>query len=154
MIAMFEGDGSTTLHADQRHGGKTLELTYDSKSKRLTSQLKILLLNFGVVTTDLYIDKRNGCSKIQISGVENTRKFGKEINFFSKRKQDILNNCFNLNPNRMSRTDYIPFINEYLRKKYKKEFIIKHNFDRYNKLKENYDKLITIVDFFDKNIID
>ncbi len=154
MIALFEGDGSATLHAGQRHGGKTLELSYVSKSKKLVSQIKILLLQFGIVTTSLYVDKRNGCFKIMISGVDNIRKFGRELNFFSDRKKNVLNNCFDINPNRMSQTDYIPFISEYLREKYKGEFIVKHNFDRYNKLKENYDKLTKIVDSCDKNIID
>jgi len=64
LSGLFEGDGSVIYKIDKRHGGKSLELTYNSKSKKLIIQLKTLLLNFGIVTTNPYVDKRNQCYKL------------------------------------------------------------------------------------------
>ncbi|MBU1976281.1 MAG: hypothetical protein KKG59_07810, partial [Nanoarchaeota archaeon] len=86
LVGLFEGDGSVLLKTDMRHGGKSIELTYNSKSKKLITQLKIVLLNFGIATTAPYTDKRNGCYKLIISGVDNIDRFQKEIGFFSKKK--------------------------------------------------------------------
>ena len=152
--ALFEGDGSVKYKTDKRHNGKSIELTYNSKSIKLIEQLKILLLNFGIVTTNPYKDKRNDCYKLIISGYKSIKKFKDEINFFSERKRKIISNINSMNSYRMSKTDSIPYINEYLRKKYKKEFIIKNNFDRYNNLEKNYSELIRIIDSKDKQLID
>ena len=50
----------------------------------------------------------------------------------------------------MSKTDFIPFVSDYLRnsKKYygKLEWLKKHNFDRYAKLKKVWPKLKEILD--------
>jgi len=151
---LFEGDGSVIFKVDKRHKGKSIELTYNSKSKLLIKQLKIVLLNLGIVTTKPYIDKRNGCYKLIVSGFESINVFKKEVGFLSERKSDILSNIENLNPTRMSKTDYIPYFNKYLRNKYKISFILKNNFDRYNKLEKNYKKLIKIIDKKDKKLID
>jgi len=52
------------------------------KGKKLIGQLKILLLNFGVISTYPYTDKRSNCYRLKITGVENIRRFKKEIGFF------------------------------------------------------------------------
>ena len=153
LIALFEGDGSVIYRTDKRHSGKSIQLSYDSKSTNLIEQLKILLLNFGIVTTNAYKDKRNECYKLIISGYDSIKKFKDKINFFSERKTSILANINSMNSYRMGKTDYIPYTNEYLRKKYKKEFIIKNNLDRYNNLEKNYNKLIKIIDSKDKQLI-
>ncbi len=154
---LFEGDGSVISKSDKRHGGQSIELTYNSKSEKLIQQLKNILLNYGIVTTKPYKDKRSDCYKLIISGQNNVVKFKQEINFFSKRKKETLNT--EVNSARMSKTDYIPFIKEYLRKNYKQSEIKRNNFDRYNKLKENYSKLkkylnprdLSMIDFLLKN---
>ncbi|MBU4284448.1 MAG: hypothetical protein KJ968_05035, partial [Nanoarchaeota archaeon] len=151
---LFEGDGSVIYKTDKRHNGKSIELTYNSNSNTLIKQLKILLLNFGIVTTSPYKDKRNGCYKLIISGCSSIKKFKDEINFFSERKKEIISKINSINSNRMSKTDFIPHLNNYLRNKYKTQFIIKNNFDRYNNLEKNYSRLIAIVDNKDKKIID
>ncbi len=138
LIALFEGDGSVIYKTDKRHNGKSIELTYNSKSKILIDQLKIVLLNFGIVTTCPYQDPRNECLKLIISGVENISKFYKEINFFSQRKKAALSKIKKINDKRMSKTDWIPYLNNYLRKNYQNSFIHKNNFDRYNNLEKNY----------------
>ena len=145
LVALFEGDGSTTSHKDKRHQGKSIELNYNSKSLNLIKQLKVLLLNFGIVTNTLYKDERNGCYKLVISGKENIQRFKEEIGFFSPRKKAILKQIDNINPERMSKTDWIPFLNDYLRNNYSGEFIKKNNFDRYNKLEKNYPHLKQIL---------
>ena len=121
LCGLFEGDGSVSIIKDKRHGGKSCELAYHSKSKKLISQLKILLLNFGIITTDPYMDKRHTCYKLMITGVSNIKKFNERINFSSTRKRDTLANIKTINDTRMSKTDFIPFIAKYLRKKYSKK---------------------------------
>ena len=44
----------------------------------------------------------------------------------------------------MSKIDYIPYLNDYLRNNYPYEFIKKNNFDRYNNLRKNIGKLKSI----------
>jgi len=154
LSGLFEGDGSVIFKVDKRHGGKSIELTYNSKSKKLISQLKVVLLNFGIITTNPYVDKRNNCYKLIISDVSNIKKFKNQINFSCSKKREKLEKIEDINDERMSKNDFVPFINEYLRSKYNTEFINKNNFDRYNKLRNNYDKLITNIDFKDKKLID
>ncbi|MFH1551744.1 MAG: DNA gyrase subunit A [bacterium] len=159
LVGLFEGDGSVSFREDKRHKGKSIHITYDSKSKKLIEQLKILLLNFGVVTIFLYRDKRNKCYRLVISGRENINRFREEIGFFSKRKNLLLSKILTINSDRMSKTDYIPFLNEYLRNNYKSSFIQRNggqrnNFDRYNKLRKNYGQLKKILKPQDQKLID
>jgi len=151
---LFEGDGSITVYKDKRNGGKAIELAYHSKSKTLIKQLKILLLNLGIVTTHPYTDKRNGCFKLIISGAHNIQTFKNEINFFSKKKKDKLSEVETLNKYRMSRTDYIPFLSTYLRANYKVPFINRYNFDRYNNLNKNYEILHSLLKPADQKLIE
>ncbi|MBU2104691.1 MAG: hypothetical protein KKF67_02870 [Nanoarchaeota archaeon] len=154
LIALFEGDGSVQEVVDKRHNGKSIQLTYDSKSEKLISQIKIVLLNYGIVSNFPYRDRRNDCLKLNISNHRNINNFADEIGFFSERKNKILSSIKKLNSGRLSKNDFIPFLNDYLRNKYKKEFIVKNNFDRYNSLTKNYPILVGIIDKKDKQIID
>jgi len=151
---LFEGDGSVIYKTDKRHNGKSIELTYNSKSPKLIKQLKIVLLNLGIATTKPYRDKRNDCYKLIISGNGAIKRFKDEVDFFSDRKKGALVNVGSMNSGRMSKTDYIPYLNAYLRKKYKNQFISKNNFDRYNNLEKNYSKLIQTISAEDKKLID
>lgn len=154
LVALFEGDGSVVFHTDKRHGGKSIELLYNSKSDTLIRQLKTLLLSFGIVTTSPFTDKRNGCYKLIISGFENIKTFKENIGFFSPRKQSILSKISEVNSGRMSKIDYIPFLSDYLRANYKGEFLQKNNVDRYNKLEKNYQHLKKIVGPQDNALIE
>ena len=151
--ALYEGDGSVQAVNDKRHGGKSIQLTYDSKSKKLIKQLKILLLNFGIVSSSPKLDKRNNCYRLIIPGAANVELFQKEIGFYSKRKREILRKVGDINKNRMSKLDYIPFLNEYLRKNYNNPFINKHNFNRYNNLEKNKTQLSKILNPSDNSLI-
>ncbi|HTX86456.1 MAG TPA: DNA gyrase subunit A, partial [Candidatus Nanoarchaeia archaeon] len=154
LIALFEGDGSVISHQDKRHAGRSLELNYNSKSEKLIAQLKITLLNFGIISNSPYQDKRNGCFKLLISGVENISRFSRKIGFFSERKNKILEEVGSLNSGRMSKNDYIPYLNDYLRRNYQQSFIKKNNFDRYNLLRKNYSSLAKILNQSDQKMID
>lgn len=150
---LFEGDGSVIYKKDKRHNGRSIELTYNSKSEKLIEQLKILLLNFGIITTHAYKDKRNNCYKLIISGFDSINKFREEIGFFSKRKKDILAHSKTLNSTRMSKNDFIPFLTEYLRENYRHEFIKKQNIDRYNNLEKKLLDLKKILNKHDLALI-
>jgi DNA gyrase subunit A len=150
---LFEGDGSVQIKTDKRHSGKSLELAYHSNSPELIRDLKIVLLNLGVATTKPYVDKRNNCYKLQVTGTSSINKFKQEVNFFSKRKRSILKEVEKLNNDRLSKTDFIPYITEYFRNKYNNKFLNKNNFDRYNKLQKNYNKIVPIIDLEDKALI-
>lgn len=151
---LFEGDGSVIYKTDKRHKGKCIELTYNSKSKKLINELKTILLNFGIVTTNPYKDKRNECYKLIISGVSNIKKFHEEIGFFSNKKKKALEKITGLNETRMSKTDYIPYLNKYLRDNYQAQFIKKNNFDRYNNLVKNKEKLLKYLNARDKKMVE
>ncbi len=151
---LFEGDGSVVFHQDKRHKGRSVELTYISKSQKLIEQLKILLLSFGVATTKPHRDKRIACYKLIISGQDNISNFAQKIGFFSNRKKTILSRVSELNRSVMSKTDFIPFLNDYFRGKYKNDFIKRHNLDRYNKLQANRGALVKILKEEDIRIID
>lgn len=150
---LYEGDGSVSYKIDKRHKGKSFELTYNSKSKKLIKELKIILLNFGIVTTKPYLDKRNDCYKLQITGTDSLKVFSKEIGFFSNKKKSILKQCLNINDKRLSKTDYIPILSIYLRNKYNNTFLKRNNLDRYNSLSNKFEKISEIIDKNDKDMI-
>jgi DNA gyrase subunit A len=154
LVALFEGDGSVQLVVDKRHGGKSVQLTYDSKSDKLITQLKTLFLNFGIISGKPYQDKRNDCFKLYLLGYDNVYRFYQNVGFYSQRKNKILKSIKTINSTRLSKTDFVPFLNDYLRNKYTSHILKHYNFDRYNSLKKNYSKLIKIVNKQDKNLID
>jgi DNA gyrase subunit A len=151
---LFEGDGSVIFHEDKRHQRKSIELVYNSKSEKLIKQLKILLLNLGIVTTFPFKDKRNGCYKLFVSEWQNIKLFKEKIDFFSERKREILSKIDEISPNGTSQTDFIPFLSEYLRTKYKGETFQKYNFDRYNKLAKNFSLIADFITKEDKELIE
>ncbi|MCJ7571515.1 MAG: DNA gyrase subunit A, partial [Candidatus Thermoplasmatota archaeon] len=151
---LFEGDGSVSYKVDKRHDGKSIELTYLSNSKKLIHQLKTLLLNFGIITTLPYKDKRNLCYKLIISDVNNIKKFQENIGFSCSKKQKRLARIQSLNTTRMSKNDFIPFLTNYLRTKYKDPLFHRYNYDRYNNLRKNYSLLMKKLDAVDRKLID
>jgi len=154
LVALFEGDGSVIYKQDKRHQGQSIELTYNSKSEKLINQLKVLLTNFNIITTSPYLDKRNKCYKLIISGISNIRAFNSQIRFFSKRKNSILSKIKSVNDQRMSKTDWIPYLNNYFLNNYNTPFIKRNNFDRYNNLESNYNRLMKILTKRDKKMVD
>lgn len=154
LSALFEGDGSVSCLTDKRHGGKTMELAYHSKSLQLIRQLKVVLLDFGVITNMPFQDKRNSCYKLVVGGISNIQRFRQEIGFWSLRKRSVLDKVSELNATRLSNTDFIPLLNDYLRDNYRSSFTSHNNLDRYNSLEKNRAKLGRILGSVDLNIVD
>jgi len=150
---LFEGNGSVTYRKGKRHRGQSLELAYHSSSPKLIQQLKILLLEFNIVTLAPYEDKRNHCYKLVISGWENIYNFKKRINFWSTQKRSLLGKIKNINAQRLSRSDFIPYLSQYLRANYNASVIKRNNLDRYNSLSKNYPALKNILTPVDEQII-
>jgi DNA gyrase subunit A len=151
---LFEGDGSVSFKVDKRHSGKSIELTYITKSKKLLHQLKTVLLNFGIITTLPYEDKRTPCYKLIISDVKNVRKFWEQIGVSCSKKQQRLAKALQLNTTRMSKNDFIPFLAQYFRSKYQDPLFHRYNYDRYNNLRRNARLLKEKLDDKDKQLID
>lgn len=158
---LFEGDGSIQIATDSRHGGKSSNLTYISKSVKLLRQLKIVLLNFGIMTSHLILDPRSDTYRITLLGMDSKLKFADQIGFFSKRKNKKLEKIRKHDKKRLSKTDYIPYLSNYFRDKYNyrfNEYFQKQNIDRYNSLRNKISHIQTLVDEEDilllKEIID
>ena len=151
---LFEGDGCVLSKTDKRHQGKSIELTYNSQSEQLIKELKTLLLDYGIATTRPYKDGRNDCYKLIISGVDNLKRFYEQIGFFSSSKRSSMKKVEEMNDSGMSKTDYIPYLNDYLRSNYDHTFIKKNNFDRYNNLKKNKKQLFRYLTTRDRKMVD
>ncbi|TFG11011.1 hypothetical protein EU534_00365, partial [Candidatus Heimdallarchaeota archaeon] len=151
---LYEGDGSVQYKVDKRHNGKSVMLVYNSSSRKLLKQLKIVLLNFGIITTKPIKDSRKDSYRLLVFGTESIRLFKQKIGFFSTRKQKILDKIEEIGPSRMSKTDYIPYLAQYIRDKYDDKFLRKNNFDRYNKLSVNLSTIINIVDKEDQLLLE
>lgn len=104
---LFDTDGSIE---------KKFQLSYCSKSKRMIKEVQLLLLNFGIIS---HIRKRhnkkfNTDSYELIVFGENIEIFYKEIGFFCKRKQDLLESFFIKQRTYNTNKDVIPFQGRYI----------------------------------------
>ncbi|MBD3195669.1 MAG: hypothetical protein GF317_11465 [Candidatus Lokiarchaeota archaeon] len=146
---LFEGNGSIQIVTDSKHGSKSSNLTYVSKSVKLLNQLKILLLNFGILTSHLILDPRNDTYRITILGMDSKLAFINQIGFFSDRKNKKFEEIREHDNTRFSKTDFVPHIGEYFKKKYNyrfNEFFQKQNINRYNSLRNKIDYIRTKVE--------
>lgn len=136
---LFEGDGSISNHIKA--------ITYDSLSIKLLQQIQIVLANKGIFSyIGTYPDKRNEkpCYKLYIKEKYNVKRFAELISFVSERKQNSLKELiewYKEHDTGISMKNYVPFITDYIRGKYKSKFLEKHNFDRYNKYEENREEI-------------
>ena len=140
---LFEGDGSISNHIKA--------ITYDSLSIKLLQQIQIVLANKGIFSyIETCPDKRNEkpCYKLYVKEKYNVKRFAELIGFVSERKQNSLKGLikwYEEHDTGISMKNYVPFITEYIRDKYKSKFLEKHNFDRYNKYEENKEKIQEII---------
>ncbi len=116
LSALFDNDGYT--------GRGAVELSISSK--KLISQIHILLLNFGIVSSlsekKIKEYSHNKYYRLSIFG-DDARKFSEEIGFVRKEKNEKLKDLFNLSPN--TNRDLIPNISSLLKdmaKKYRSRF--------------------------------
>ncbi len=132
---LFEGDGSVN------EGKNTVYVTYHSKSLKLLKQLQVVLINFGVIAK-LYRDT-NGY-RLLISGYDNVKKFATEIGFLSKKQEKLQRLLEKYRGNALSKSDKIPYLQEYLREKYRYrfgEFFRRYNLNRYKSLEKHKEEL-------------
>jgi len=136
---LYEGDGGIA--------NSEKSITYTSQSVKLLQQIQIVLANRGIFS---YIgtcpDKRTEkpCYKLYIKEKYNVKRFAELIGFVSERKQNSLKELiewYKEHDTGISMRNYVPFITEYIRGKYKSKFLEKHNFDRYNKYEENREEI-------------
>lgn len=134
----FEGDGTIT------YSQKMIELGCCSKSGKLMEQVQILLLRFGIDSFRRF-DRHKLIWKLYLRGYRNVLRFYKEIGFISERKNKKLEFVVYNYKKDFSLNDYVPFISDYIRSQSNSGFINKNNFDRYNKMKNNYQKISSIL---------
>ena len=135
--AYFEGDGSISFSK------KMIELSCCSKSEKLIKQLQIILLRFGIDSFRRY-DKYKFIDKLYLRGKRNILRFYKGINFVCENKIKKLEIVLLNYKKEYSNTDFVPFISDFVRDKSHDEFIMKHNFDRYDSMSKNYQKVSEI----------
>ncbi len=128
----FEGDGSIS------YSKKMIELSCCSVSNKLIKELQIILLRLGIDTFRRF-DKYRLTHKLYIRGARNTLKFYRQIGFISEFKNKKLEYVIINYKKDSSLYDYVPFISDFIRKQTSySTFSMKHNFDRYSNMKNNY----------------
>lgn len=127
--ALFEGGASVS------RGKGTVALFYCSKDKKLLEDLQVLLLSFGVISK-LHRNKKNW--RLVISGIKNVATFVGKIGFVGRKRERLRILLNEFRGEGLSKTDFVPFIADYLRERYKRrgwdEWLRKHNIDRYERL--------------------
>lgn len=151
-----EGDGSIFLPASRGP-----RIVFVSASQKLLQEIQLLLLRLGIVAF-LREDRGRGTWILWTGGRNNLQLF-KVIGFVSKKKQKRLGDYSQIDEegHGISKTDFIPFLSDFLREKYRKkeikgefkEWLIKHNLDRYSKLKRYYPVLERFLDKEDLRFI-
>ena len=139
--AYFEGDGSVT------YARKMKELSCCSKSKKLLNEIQITLLRFGIDSIQRF-DKYKNINKLYLDGKRNILRFYKDINFFSEKKRKKLEFALVSYKKETTLKDFVPFLSDYVRKLARyadNEFAMKHNFDRYPEMRQNYQRITSIL---------
>ena len=134
----FEGDGSIS------YSRKMIELSCCSKSEKLINEIQILMLRFGIDSFKRF-DKYKLIWKLYLRGYRNILRFYKELGFISDYKNKKLEFVVYNYKKDSSLFDYVPFISDYVRNKTNSAFVTKHNFDRYNNMKNNYKEISSIL---------
>ena len=133
LSAYFEGDGGV-------EGSR--EITATSKSKELISDISFLLYYFGIVCRIKEVKKEpTNCNwkekktywRLVISGQDNVKKFAKNINFVSQRKQQALAGIIFKNEN--TNVDIIPGVQGIFQEVYNLFGFQLHNVDYFSDLK-------------------
>jgi DNA gyrase subunit A len=134
----FEGDGSISFST------KMIELSCCSKSEQLISELQVLLLRFGIDSFKRF-DNHKSIWKLYLRGNRNISRFYKEIGFLSEHKNKKLEYVVCNYKKDSSLLDYVPFVSDYIRGLNDSDFIVKHNFDRYTNMENNYETVSSIL---------
>ncbi len=140
--------------------GSELLLVYASNKEKLVQQLKIILLNFGIVTVSPIKreisdkGKRKVYYRLLIEGRDSQELFGKEINLLSGNTKDLFSHNTEYAHDELQTTDDpIPLISDYLKKKYTNLSKIDVDLGAYHQIVKNFDLLINAVDKDDKLLL-
>ncbi|MDD4996192.1 MAG: DNA gyrase subunit A [Patescibacteria group bacterium] len=161
--AYAEGEGSVYESVNKKRKSVYSTVVLASKGKRLLEEIQIILLRLGIVSSFRNKKQRN-THRLFIFGYDNLNLFRQHINFVSHDKISRLLKSIQNNggDKAISKADYIPFMTEYIRDKYKKKrsvihedqkWIEKHNFDRLPKIKNYWDKIKSILDEGDVKLL-
>ncbi|MFW6282712.1 MAG: DNA gyrase subunit A [Minisyncoccales bacterium] len=134
----FEGDGSIS------YSNKMVELSCCSKSELLIKDIQVFLLRFGIDSFKRF-DKYKNIHKLYLRGKRNILRFYKNINFASETKKKKIELVLLNYKKEYSNSDFVPFISDFVRSLSRNEFILKNNFDRYNNMKKNSEKVCSLV---------
>jgi len=143
---IFECDGSISYIKSDN----LININYDSISKQLINEIKILLLNFGIFSK-LNYQQRDDSWKIYLGNKINVNKFIDRIGFLTNKKIKQLEYQTLIKNDKKTSLyeDKIPFLSSYLKNKYKNNYLNKNNIDNYSIL-NNEDKKKKIFKFIDK----
>ena len=147
-----EGDGSVYMSSSL----KNIEIVFISVSKRLMQELQILLLRFGIDSSYRWQRTRN-IFKLFIHGHNNLNLFKDQIGFLTKRKRNKLREICGRNKSGwvMSKTDFVPHVSDYIRSNGytgHREWLRKHNIDRYTKIEKCWGTLKKILNKEDRQL--
>ena len=151
--ALFEGDGSVSK------GKGTIQIFYSSKSENLLREVQIMLLQFGVISKIHHDNRLRGTKRLVISGSDNILAFAYNVGFWGRKQEKLLDLIeeLGLPGHGLSRSDYIPFLADYLRERYrgrgKDSWLQKYNFDRYDRLAKDLPVLWGLLDEEDRALI-
>ncbi len=145
-----EGDGSVYMSSSL----KNIEVVFISASERLMQEMQILLLRFSIDSSYRFQRSKN-IFKLFIHGHKNLNLFKDQIDFVTQRKREKLRKICKRNKNGwvMSKTDFVPYISDYIRSNgYRgyKEWLKKHNIDRYPKIDKYWENLTKILNKEDR----
>jgi len=152
----FEGDGAVC------RGSDTVRVEASSTSKQLLSEIQTVLLRFEIISTVTHHKGRNEY-KLRIMGYKELSDFESKIGFLSEKKIKALHDRLEqYSGEANSKTDYIPYLSDYLRNKYLQKdlereterWLERHILDRYPKLKKYKSKLEEILDDSDLKLIE
>ncbi len=137
----YEGEGNIS------YSKKFMEIRLCSTSEEIIRIMQTSLLRFGIDSFKRY-DKYKNLHLLQIRGKRNFLRFYKELGFLSERKNKKLEFALLLYKKEYSSKDFVPFLSDFIRRlaKYSdNEFVVKHNFDRYSNMRQNYQRISSIV---------
>ncbi len=149
LLGYVEGDGSVY------HSGAP-EIAFISMSRALLKKMQLLLLRFGIESSYRYQPSKK-IYKLLIRGNGNLNLFAKQIGFVCRKKTAKLNAICRLNSNQriMSKTDFVPYIAEYVRgngyRGKTKAWLIKHNIDRIPKIRAYANVLMPMLNDADRS---